>query len=98
MVWMGVGYNAKAPLIFVKAGVNVNTDVYRREVLRPVERWAKQHYGTDDEGKIFESNSMSQYLLRLLARMGLSTGRRPVPHQLQTQSRAIQSSHSDMAR
>ena len=51
MVWAGVGYNAKAPLIFVKAGVKIDTDVYRKEILKPVERWAKQHYGVNDGGK-----------------------------------------------
>jgi len=28
MVWCGVGYDAKAPLIFVRAGVKIDTDVY----------------------------------------------------------------------
>lgn len=50
MVWAGVGYNAKAPLIFVKAGVKINTDVYRKEILKPTEQWAAEHYGIDDEG------------------------------------------------
>jgi transposase len=50
MVWAGVGYNAKAPLIFVTAGVKINTDVYREEILEPVEEWALEHYGTDNDG------------------------------------------------
>lgn len=50
MVWAGVGYNAKAPLIFVKAGVKINTDVYRKEILKPVEKWAWEHYGFDEDG------------------------------------------------
>jgi hypothetical protein len=33
MGWFGIGYNAKTPLIFVKAGVKINTDVYREEIL-----------------------------------------------------------------
>jgi hypothetical protein len=56
MVWAGVGYDAKAPLIFVRAGVKIDTDVYREEILEPVEQWAQQHYGVDDEGKIFKNN------------------------------------------
>lgn len=51
MVWCGVGYNAKAPLIFVKTGVKIDTDVYRRDILRPTEEWAKEHYGVDEAGK-----------------------------------------------
>lgn len=50
MVWAGVGYNAKAPLVFVKAGIKIDTDVYRRDILKPVERWAVDHYGIDEEG------------------------------------------------
>jgi transposase len=50
MVWCGVGYNAKAPLIFVKSGLKIDTDLYRREILKPVKRWAIDHYGTDEEG------------------------------------------------
>ena len=50
MVWMGVGYNAKAPLIFVKSGLKIDTDLYRREILRPVKRWAIEHYGVDENG------------------------------------------------
>lgn len=49
---MGFGFNAKAPLIFVKAGVKINTDVYRKEILEPVGQWAEQHYGVDENGKI----------------------------------------------
>lgn len=56
MIWMGVGFNAKAPLIFVKAGVSIDTDVYREEVLKPVERWALEQYGVDEEGTIFLTN------------------------------------------
>lgn len=50
MVWMGVGYNAKAPLIFVKSGLKIDTDLYRREILKPVKRWAIEHYGVDENG------------------------------------------------
>lgn len=50
MVWAGVGYDAKAPLIFVRAGVKIDTDVYRTEILKPVKRWARQHYGVDEDG------------------------------------------------
>lgn len=49
MVWMGVGYDAKAPLIFISTGVKINTDVYRKEVLEPVKDWAIDHYGVDEE-------------------------------------------------
>lgn len=54
MIWCGFGYNAKAPLIFVKEGIKINTDVYRRKILKPTENWAIQHYGVDDEGKILK--------------------------------------------
>lgn len=54
MVWCGVGFNAKAPLIFVRAGVKISTDVYRTEILEPVEQWAEGHYGVDEGGKFFE--------------------------------------------
>lgn len=50
MVWMGVGYNAKAPLIFVKSGLKIDTDLYRRDILRPVKRWAIERYGVDEQG------------------------------------------------
>jgi hypothetical protein len=50
MVWAGLGYNTKAPLIFVKQGLKVNTDLYRREILKPVKHWAIEHYGVDDDG------------------------------------------------
>jgi len=50
MVWAGFGYDAKAPLIFVESGVKINTDVYRQEILEPVEEWAQDHYGVDEEG------------------------------------------------
>jgi len=49
MVWCGVGYDTKAPLIFVKAGIKIDTDVYRKEILEPVEDWAMDHYGTTEE-------------------------------------------------
>ena len=48
MVWCGVGYDTKAPLIFVKAGIKIDTDVYRKEILEPVEDWALEHYGTSE--------------------------------------------------
>lgn len=51
MVWVGVGYNAKAPLIFVSSGLKINTDLYRREILKPIKRWALGHYGVDNKGK-----------------------------------------------
>lgn len=54
MVWCGVGYNAKAPLIFVRAGIKISTDVYRTEILEPVETWAERHYGVDNDGKLFK--------------------------------------------
>jgi hypothetical protein len=66
MVWCGVGYNAKAPLIFVRAGVKIDTNVYRREILRPTRNWAKEHYGVDDEGKIFERIFDEPIFFRLL--------------------------------
>ena len=50
MFWDGVGYDTKAPLIFVKARVKINTDAYCEEILEPVEDWALQHYGVDDDG------------------------------------------------
>lgn len=50
MVWAGVGHNAKAPLIFVKSGLKIDTDLYRRDILRPVMNWAKDHYGVDEQG------------------------------------------------
>lgn len=53
MVWAGVGYNAKAPLIFVKEGVKINTDVYRRKILRPTKNWALENYGVDSEGNFW---------------------------------------------
>lgn len=53
MVWCGVAYDAKAPLIFVRAGIKINTDVYRTEILEPVATWAAQHYGVDEEGKLW---------------------------------------------
>lgn len=56
MVWCGVGYDAKAPLIFVRAGVKIDTDVYRRTILRPVRQWAEQHYGVDNEGKLLKNH------------------------------------------
>jgi hypothetical protein len=56
MVWAGIGFDAKAPLIFVRAGVKINTDVYRTEILEPVEQWAEQHYGVDANGKFFFEN------------------------------------------
>jgi len=64
MVWMGVGYNAKAPLIFVKAGVKINTNVYRKEILEPVGQWAEQHYGVDENGKNFNCDYLT--LFRIL--------------------------------
>ena len=44
LFWSGVRYNATAPLIFVKAGVKIDTDI-----LESVEQWALQRYGTDAE-------------------------------------------------
>lgn len=50
MVWAGVSFDTKAPLIFVKAGVKIDTDVYRQDILEPIEEWAQEHYGIDEEG------------------------------------------------
>jgi transposase len=50
MVSAGIGYNAKGPLIFVDSGTKVDTDVYRKDILEPVEEWALNHYGTDENG------------------------------------------------
>jgi hypothetical protein len=47
MVWAEVGYETKRPLIFVKSGVKIDTDVYREDILEPVEEWALDHYGTE---------------------------------------------------
>lgn len=60
MVWAGVGYNAKAPLVFVGDGVKIDTNVYRKKILYPTRLWAERHYGVDADGKnlnkIFRSN------------------------------------------
>jgi hypothetical protein len=55
MVWLGVEYDSKAPLIFVKAGIKINTDVYREEILEPLKYWAIKHYGVDEQGKFLIS-------------------------------------------
>jgi len=81
MVWMGVGFDAKAPLICVKAGVKINTDVYRKEILEPVEQWAEQHYGVDENGKLFKFDS--QLIFRLLERLDFSARRRAIAYEHQ---------------
>jgi hypothetical protein len=57
--------------IFIKAGVKIDTDVYREEILKPVERWAEQHYGVNEDGKIFEINSDQSIHLQVIGTTGL---------------------------
>jgi hypothetical protein len=71
MVWCGVGYDAKAPLIFVQAGVKIDTDVYRRTILRPVRNWAEEHYGVDEEGEDFKISVYQSNCLQVTGTIGL---------------------------
>lgn len=96
MVWLGVGYNAKGPLIFVKAGIKINTDVYREEILEPVEVWAEQHYGVDEEGKSRYQVGWT-FRFRLLERLDVSTRWGSVTHEHQGQSGEVQDSNAEMA-
>jgi len=66
MLWAGVGFAAKAPLIFVESGIKIDTDGYRREILRPVKRWAMEHYGVDEKGKFLNSTLINQFIFRIL--------------------------------
>lgn len=73
MIWAGIGYDAKAPLIFVKAGVRVNTDTYRREILRPVESWATEYYGLEEDGKVLSLSCGKSVHLQVIEMTGLSS-------------------------
>ena len=44
MVWAAVSKTWKSPLIFVKEGVKVNTNVYIDEILTPALREMKKHF------------------------------------------------------
>ena len=35
---------------FVEAGIKIDTDVYRKDILEATEVWALEHYGTDEDG------------------------------------------------
>uniref|UniRef100_A0A914DIN1 Uncharacterized protein n=1 Tax=Acrobeloides nanus TaxID=290746 RepID=A0A914DIN1_9BILA len=34
----------------LRAGIKIDTDVYREDILEPTKVWALQHYGTDNDG------------------------------------------------
>lgn len=46
MVWGGICSTGKTPLVFVDAGVKINQEIYRRDILEAVLLpWAKKHFG-----------------------------------------------------
>lgn len=48
MVWGGICSTGKTPLVFVDAGLKINQEMYRRDILENVLLpWAKQHFGND---------------------------------------------------
>ena len=56
MVWAGICASGKTPLIFVEAGVKINQEVYRRDILEAVVLpWAQQHFG--DQEWTFQQDS-----------------------------------------
>lgn len=45
MVWAGVTYDAKTPLIFIPAGIKAKGDEYREMLSHKVFPWAAKHFG-----------------------------------------------------
>ena len=48
MVWAGITYIGKTPLIFIEKGVKVNQTVYQKLLTDFVALWASEHFDNND--------------------------------------------------
>jgi transposase len=63
MVWAGITYNSKTPLIFIDEGVKVNQEIYQTQILEcQMLPWAQKHFG--DEQLMFQQDSAPAHKAR----------------------------------